>query len=193
MVRMQAERRIGRPRAAVWAALNDTDVLRASLPGCCRLERTAADTFSAEAVTRVGSVQCRFRGTLRISDVDPPHGYRLSGEGDAGPSGFAKGAAVVRLFEDGDGTRLAYSVDAVVGGRLAQIGGRLIDVAARQMADTFFERFAALVVPAEPGTGAPAEGRSAPTGAAPRGLRPLVWVPSLIILVLAVILGFGRP
>ena len=183
-MRMQAERRIGRPCAVVWAALNDADVLRASLPGCRRLDRSAEDTFAVEAVTRVGSIQATFRGTLRISELDPPHGCRLSGEGDAGPAGFARGAAVIRLIEDGDGTRLAYTVDAVVGGRLAQVGGRLIDAAATRMADAFFERFAALV--------APSEVRPDPAAAPPRGLRPLVWVPSLIILMLAVLLVFSR-
>jgi carbon monoxide dehydrogenase subunit G len=181
---MQAERWIGRPRTAVWAALNDAEVLCASLPGCRRLERTAEDAFSVEAVARVGSIQATFRGTLHISDADPPHGYRLSGKGDGGPAGFAKGEALVHLFEEGDGTRLAYSIDAIVGGRLAQIGGRAIDAAANQMADSFFERFAALV--------GPTEGQFDLNTAGQRGLRPLIWVPSLILVVLAVILGFGR-
>ncbi len=189
---MQAERRIERPCAVVWAALNDADVLRASLPGCRRLERSADDAFAVEAVARVGSVQAAFHGTLRISDLDPPNGYQLTGEGNGGPAGFARGSAAVRLVADGDGTRLAYTVEAMVGGRLAQIGGRLIDAAANQMAEAFFERFAALVAPPAGDTMAAPEATSPATMVAPRGLRPLVWVPSLIILVLAVLVIFSR-
>ena len=191
-MQIRAERRIERPCAVVWAALNDADVLRASLPGCRRLERSADDTFAVEAVTRIGSVRAAFHGTLRISEIDPPHGYRLTGEGSGGPAGFARGGAVVRLVADGDGTRLAYTVDATVGGKLAQVGGRLIDAAARQMADAFFERFVAIVTAPPADAGAPAEVTPNSAGGAPRGLRPLVWVPSLIILVIVVLLVFSR-
>ncbi|MFO1154627.1 MAG: carbon monoxide dehydrogenase subunit G [Rhodospirillales bacterium] len=194
-MQMQSERRIDQPRRVVWAALTDADVLRQCLPGCRRLVPTADDTYDVETVARVGAMQAVFRGTLRVSDSDPPHGYRLSGEGNGGPAGFAKGSANVRLLEDGDGTRLTYTVDAVVGGKLAQLGSRLIDAAALQMADAFFERFAALAAPRPADdervidTPQPAEAKAETT----RGLRPLVWVPGLIVVTLAIVLIFGRP
>jgi uncharacterized protein len=138
---MTGERRIPAPRSVVWDALNDTDVLKASIPGCETLEKTAESEMKATAAVKVGPISARFNGKVQLSDIDPPNGYRISGEGQGGVAGFAKGGASVALTDDGDGTVLAYTVNAQVGGKLAQLGGRLIDATAKQMADAFFDRF----------------------------------------------------
>jgi carbon monoxide dehydrogenase subunit G len=147
---MTGERRIPAPREKVWEGLNDADVLRASIPGCETLERVSEDELRATASVKIGPIAARFTGKVHLSDIDPPNGYRIAGEGQGGVAGFAKGGADVRLAEDGDGTVLTYEVHAQVGGKMAQLGARLIDATARQMADAFFTRFAARV-------GAPAE------------------------------------
>ena len=152
---MTGERRIPAPRSVVWDALNDTDVLKASIPGCETLEKTGDSEMKATAAVKVGPISARFNGKVQLSDIDPPNGYRISGEGQGGVAGFAKGGASVALTDDGEGTVLAYTVNAQVGGKLAQLGGRLIDATAKQMADAFFDRFshqvAARTTPADGG------------------------------------------
>ena len=138
---MTGERRIPAPRQAVWEALNDTEVLKASIPGCESLEKLEDDQMKATASIKVGPISARFTGKVRLTDIDPPNGYRISGEGQGGVAGFAKGGANVSLTDDGADTLLNYQVNAQVGGKLAQLGGRLIDATAKQMADTFFDRF----------------------------------------------------
>lgn len=138
---MTGERRIPAPRQAVWDALNDPDVLKNSIPGCQTLEKLSDNQMQATAAVRVGPISARFNGKVQLSDIQPPEGYTISGEGQGGVAGFAKGSAKVHLTEEGAATLLAYQVNAQVGGKLAQIGGRLIDATARQMADTFFDRF----------------------------------------------------
>ncbi len=138
---MTGERRIPAPRSVVWDALNDTDVLKASIPGCESLEKTGDNEMKATASVKVGPISAKFNGKVQLSDIDPPNGYRISGEGQGGVAGFAKGGASVALTEDGSETVLAYTVNAQVGGKLAQLGGRLIDATAKQMADAFFDRF----------------------------------------------------
>jgi carbon monoxide dehydrogenase subunit G len=142
---MTGERRIPAPRQTVWEALNNPDVLKASIPGCESLEKLADDQMKATAAIKVGPISARFTGKVQLTDIDPPNGYRISGEGQGGVAGFAKGGANVALTDDGADTLLSYQVNAQVGGKLAQLGGRLIDATAKQMADAFFDRFSAQV------------------------------------------------
>jgi carbon monoxide dehydrogenase subunit G len=144
---MTGERRIAAPRSRVWDALNDPAVLKASIPGCESLERQADNALKASAAVKIGPISARFTGNVQLSDLDPPNGYTISGEGQGGVAGFAKGGAKVRLTDDGGGTLLSYEVHAQVGGKIAQLGARLIDASAKQMADAFFDRFSAQVAP----------------------------------------------
>jgi len=138
---MSGEYRIPAKRDAVWAALNDPDVLKKSIPGCQSLEKTSDTEMTASVVTKVGPVKATFTGNVTLSEFDPPNGYHISGEGKGGVAGFAKGGADVRLAEDGDETVLTYTAKAQVGGKLAQLGSRLIDSTAKKMADEFFANF----------------------------------------------------
>jgi carbon monoxide dehydrogenase subunit G len=142
---MTGERRIPAPRQTVWEALNNLEVLKASIPGCESLEKLADDQMKATASVKVGPISAKFAGKVQLSEIDPPNGYRISGEGQGGAAGFAKGGASVGLSEDGACTLLNYAVNAQVGGKLAQLGGRLIDASAKQMADLFFDRFSSQV------------------------------------------------
>ncbi len=137
---------IAAPRRAVWDALNDPEILKQSIPGCEEIERTSDTGFSAKVTAKVGPVKARFTGAVTLSDLDPPNSYRISGEGTGGAAGFAKGGAEVRL-EDADdgGTALSYSVDAQIGGKLAQIGSRLINSTSKKLAGEFFDNFAQIV------------------------------------------------
>lgn len=187
---MTGEYRIAAPRARVWEALNDPETLKRCIAGCEELEKTSDTEFSARVSTRVGPVSAKFTGTVRLSDIDPPNGYTISGEGQGGVAGFARGGASVRLAEEGAETVLTYEANATVGGKLAQIGSRLIDSTARKMADDFFGKFAALVAaPAEAGEAAPARPEpEAADGEAPGGLSPAVWIGGLIAVVVIVLL-----
>jgi len=138
---MTGERRIPAPRQTVWDALNDTEVLKASIPGCDTLERLSDTQLKATASIKIGPISAKFGGAVTLSDIDAPNGYTISGEGQGGVAGFAKGGAKVALVDDGDGTLLSYTVNAQVGGKIAQLGARLIDATAKQMAEAFFERF----------------------------------------------------
>ena len=175
-MQMTGERRIAARREAVWAALNDPQVLKACIPGCQSLEKTDETHMSAIATIRVGPISARFTGDVTLSDLDPPNGYRITGEGQGGAAGFAKGGARVRLSSEGDGTLLAYEVDAQVGGRLSQLGGGLIDATAKQMADLFFKKFAQAVEAPPVQASAPEATEIAPVRAAPPALvaRPAV-------------------
>jgi uncharacterized protein len=148
---MTGERRIEAPRQTVWQALNDPAVLKASIPGCETLEKLSDTDMKATAAVKIGPIAARFNGTVHLSDMDPPNGYTIGGEGQGGVAGFAKGGAKVRLEDAGDGTLLVYEVHAQVGGKIAQLGARLIDASAKQMADAFFDRFSKQVsAPAAP-------------------------------------------
>ncbi len=143
---LSSTRIIAAPRDRVWHALNDPETLKASVPGCETLERVDGDTFRATVAAKVGPVSAKFAGKLQLLDVDPPNGYRLKFEGQGGGAGFANGEARVALSDAPDQqTSLSYTVKAMVGGKLAQIGSRLIDSAAKKLADDFFARFAAEV------------------------------------------------
>jgi uncharacterized protein len=145
---MTGEFRIPAPRQRVWEGLNDPEILKQCIPGCEAIEKVSDTEFAARAVARVGPVRASFAGKVTLSDLDPPRSYMISGEGQGGVAGFAKGSARVRLDEEAsETTLLKYEVDAHVGGKLAQIGSRLIDATSRKMASDFFERFAALMAP----------------------------------------------
>lgn len=147
---MTGERRIPAPRARVWDALNNPDVLKAAIPGCESMEKLSDNELKATAAMKIGPISARFTGRVQLLDLDPPNSYRIEGEGQGGVAGFAKGGAIVKLVDDGDGTLLTYDVKAQVGGKIAQLGARLIDATAKQMADAFFNNFSASVVAAEP-------------------------------------------
>src|SRR6201985_3419081 len=132
-------------REVVWAKLNDPEVLKACIPGCEELEKTDEHGFRAVAKMKVGPVKARFKGKVHLSDIDPPNGYKISGEGEGGVAGFAKGGAVVKLTEQDGGTLLSYDVESQIGGKLAQLGQRLVQGTAKKLADDFFNKFAAAV------------------------------------------------
>ncbi len=138
---MSGEYRLDLPRAQVWEALNDPDVLRACIPGCEELEQTSDTTMTAVVVQKIGPVKARFSGEVELVNIEAPSGYTIQGEGKGGVAGFAKGAADVRLVEDGDGTLLSYEARAQIGGKLAQLGSRLINSTAKKLANAFFENF----------------------------------------------------
>jgi len=132
-------------RRKVWDALNDPEVLRACIPGCETLEMTGPNEMTATVVTKIGPVKAKFGGTVRLANIDPPNGYTIEGEGKGGIAGFAKGGADVRLEDAGAGTKLTYTARAQVGGKIAQLGSRLIDSTAKKLADEFFGHFATKV------------------------------------------------
>ena len=139
------EYRIEASRQKVWDALNDPEILKQSIPGCEEIERISDTELAAKVVAKVGPVKAKFSGQVTISDLDPPNSYRISGEGKGGAAGFAKGGANISLKSDGEATILSYEVDATVGGKLAQLGARLIDGTAKKMAGDFFKNFAEVV------------------------------------------------
>jgi uncharacterized protein len=142
-MKMSGEEVIAAPRETVWKALNDTDVLKKCIPGCETITRHSPTKMEARVVVKVGPVKAGFTGVVNLTDMDPPNGYRISGEGKGGLAGFATGGADVRLETVPEGTKLSYDVDAQVGGKLAMLGSRLIDSTARSLAEQFFEKFAA--------------------------------------------------
>jgi uncharacterized protein len=181
---MSAERHLAAPPEVVWAALNDIDALRDCIPGCEKLERMNENVIAAQVMAKVGPVAARFTGTLAMTDVSPPNGYTLTGKGQGGAAGFANGRAQVRLLAGDGGTTLKYHIDATIGGKLAQLGSRLIDAAARKIADDFFERLATRLARAEPAVNAEQSRRT--------GLHPLIWVPLLIALVMFILYVFNK-
>ncbi len=177
---MSGERRIPAPREKVWAALNDPSVLKAAIPGCETLEKLSDTELKATASVKIGPIAAKFAGKVQLLDLDPPNGYRIEGEGQGGVAGFAKGGASVRLAQDGSDTVLSYDVKANVGGKIAQLGARLIDATAKQMADAFFDRFAAQVATAEPAPAAAAEGAAPVAAPAPAPAAPTISLLDLI-------------
>jgi carbon monoxide dehydrogenase subunit G len=142
---MTGEVELPAARETVWAKLNDPETLKSCIPGCEELNMLSPTEFEAVAVNKIGPVKAKFKGRVTLSDLDPPNGYRISGQGDGGVAGFAKGGAVVALADKDGGTLLTYNVEAQIGGKLAQLGQRLINGAAKKLADQFFENFAAAV------------------------------------------------
>jgi carbon monoxide dehydrogenase subunit G len=204
---MTGEYRIKLPQALVWRALNDPEILKASVPGCEELIRTSETGFKGRIAAAVGPVRAKFAGEATLSDIDPPNGYTLTGSGSGGAAGMAKGSAAVRLATDAGETVLTYEVRAQVAGKLAQIGSRLIDMAAKKMADDFFANFvrqiepvalaeapvvepiAAAAPPSEPQRVAPAA-TPAETGSRSR-TSWLIWAAAAII-ALAIIVAIWK-
>ena len=141
---------IAAPRVRVWQALNDPEILKQAIPGCESVDKHSDTEFAAKVTAKIGPVKASFTGQVTLLDLDPPNGYRIQGEGKGGPAGFAKGGATVRLEDVPEGTKLLYTVDAQIGGKLAQIGSRLIDGAAKSLAGEFFQKFNSLVSAAAP-------------------------------------------
>ena len=138
---LTGQERIAAPRAQVWQALNDPEILRACIPGCENIELLSPTEMKARITLRLGPIRASFSGQVTLSNLDPPNGYTISGEGSGGSAGGAKGSAKVRLVEDGDGSLLNYRVTSQVTGKVAQLGARLIDSAAQKLAGDFFVRF----------------------------------------------------
>jgi carbon monoxide dehydrogenase subunit G len=159
---MTGEYRIPAPRQRVWEALNDPEVLKASIPGCEELHKLSDHELEARVKAKVGPVSATFTGKVTLNDLNPPESYTIAGEGKGGAAGFARGGAEVALTEDGADTLLRYHAKADVGGKLAQIGSRLIQGTAKKMADDFFSRFSRIV-----GDSYAAEGAAAAPAAAP--------------------------
>jgi carbon monoxide dehydrogenase subunit G len=189
---------------AVWDGLNDPAVLKLCIPGCEQLEKTSATEFVATATLKIGPVKATFKGKVTLSELDPPSRCILSGEGQGGMAGFAKGNAEVRLTPANSGTALSYTARANVGGKLAQIGQRLIDGAAKQIADDFFGRLAAHLSSAPVASPeativedqieeqrSAAVGRNVRTQKRREGVAPEIWVVGLIGVVVILLLLFG--
>lgn len=200
---MTGEYRIPAPREAVWRALNDPEVLKASIPGCESVEKLSDTEFQAKVTAAVGPVKARFGGKVTLSDIDPPNGYTISGEGQGGAAGFAKGGAKVKLAPDGEGTLLSYQVTASVGGKLAQVGSRLIDGVSKKMAEEFFTRFVQQVTqqqppertqPQSPDRAQPRTQPQTPARAQQResGLPGWAWITGAIVLAGILLAVFGR-
>ena len=142
---MAGEVQLPAPQETVWQKLNDPEVLKVCSPGCETLDKLSDTEFQAVATNKVGPVKARFKGKVTLSDLDPPNGYKISGEGEGGVAGFAKGGATVGLADKDGGTLLSYNVEAQIGGKLAQLGQRLINGAAKKLADEFFANLAKAV------------------------------------------------
>lgn len=186
---MKDSRIINAPQAKVWAALNDPAMLKQCIIGCDSLEATTPDTFVAAMSVKVGPVSAKFKGKLQLENVLPPNSYTLKFEGQGGPAGFANGTAGVSLTaESPSTTRLDYTANAMIGGKLAQVGSRLVDAAARKIADDFFSKFDALV--AEPVAVADVGGLAATvvTSAPPSKPSIPVWVWVVAVIVLGAVL-----
>ena len=186
---------------ATWAALNDPEILKLCIPGCQELTKSDPTHFAATATLKIGPVKATFKAKIEMSDLAPPNRCTLKGEGQGGVAGFARGEADVLLTPEAGGTILTYNAKAAIGGKLAQIGQRLIDGAAKQIADDFFTRFAAAVTaqPAEPVPEAPTDAEvPSPLSAVaaqeepPRpGVGPEIWVVGLIAVIVILLLLFG--
>lgn len=206
---LTGEHRINAPRATVWAGLNDPETLKQSIDAVDEINKISDTEFEAVAVVKVGPVKAKFKGKITLSDLDPPNGYTITGEGQGGAAGFAKGGAKVKLEEVETGvTLLKYAVTAQIGGKMAQIGSRLVDGAARKYADEFFAAFGAAVEgrastttpppvapesPVELAAGAEPAVAPVATDAADaaeekgdsgsKGLPPAAWIGGLIVIV----------
>lgn len=183
-MKLKSEHKINLPREEVFAALNDPEILRQCIPGCESLEKKSETEMSATVVVKIGPVKMKFKGSVELSNLVFPESYSISGQGDGGVSGFAKGGADIKLVEDGAGTLLQYELNADVGGKLAQMGSRLIDSTARSLSNKFFTRFSELV---EGGGEAeqPAETPAVPAEAAPADRRIRLWIAAGIATLIA--------
>ena len=174
---MTGEQLIALPQAEVWRGLNDPEVLKASIPGCETIEKSADNEYKIALTAAVGPVKAKFKGKLILSDIKAPNSYSLAFEGSGGAAGFAKGGAQVSLSPEGPGTRLSYSAKASIGGKLAQVGSRLIDGVAAKTADDFFANFKETLAPKASAAKAGAVVEEAPTRG---GINPL-WIVAAVI------------
>ena len=169
---MSGERHIAASRGTVWAALNDPEILRQCIPGCEVLEKQSDTEMTARVKLQIGPVRATFNGKVRLSDLDPPNSYRITGEGSGGVAGYAKGGANVALSDKDGGTLMRYDVKADVGGKLAQLGGRLIDSTSKKLADEFFQKFSTVVGGPAPAAATPEKTLAA---AAPPAAKKSSW------------------
>ena len=192
---MRGEYRIAAGREAVWAALNDPSILQSCIEGCESFDKISDTDFKARMTTKVGPIRTKFSCAIQLSDLDPPNSYTLSGQGDGGASGYAKGSVKVSLTESEGATVLSYAVDASLRGKIGQMGARVVDNVARSMADKFFGKLSAMVVES---TGADSE-NAAPEVAIPKDAAPaaarkklsLVHVVLIAVAIAAGIAGIG--
>jgi carbon monoxide dehydrogenase subunit G len=186
---MTGTQRIAAPVARVWEALNDPATLRASIPGCQSLDKEAADRFTATVEVKVGPIGARFKGAVSLTELDPPNGYTLILQGNGGITGSVKGSAKVRLHEESGNTRITYQVDAEVAGRMAQLGGPIIDATAKQLAGKFFARFGEIVGGArQPTDTAHVKPPVTPidkVGVTAPGSIPMAWILATVVAALA--------
>ena len=189
---LSGEHRIEAPREAVWRALNDPDVLGRAIPGCQAIERDSDSGFTAKVKARIGPVSAVFSGKVTLSDIDPPSGYVIAGEGTGGAAGFASGSAKVTLEADGNATVLRYEAEGKVGGKLAQVGARLVEGSARKLAGEFFGTFGGLLAADEPEGEAIMEPSEEPVAGISTGVaeRLLFGFAGLIVAALAVVAAF---
>lgn len=190
---MKNEQHLPLPRETVWEALNDPAVLQACIPGCESLEKTGENAYDATVNAKVGPVKAKFKGRVTLTELNPPVSYTMSFEGQGGQAGFAKGEASVQLDETDGGTRVGYVANAQVGGKLAQLGSRLVKGAAEKTANEFFENFVRHMgggeAGAEPaGEAAEGTGEAGPAAAAAGGQRPWAWVVAAVVVVVVVLL-----
>ena len=182
---LQGERLIPTTQDKTWAALNDPEILKACITGCESLERTGDDSFAALVAVKVGPVSARFKGNLKLSNVQAPNSYTINFDGQGGVAGFGKGSADVTLSAEGAQTRLKYLAKAQVGGKMAQVGSRLIDAAASKVAEDFFKAFEAQLAPP-----AAAEGAAVDSGQVPmpadeeKGNKALWWGVAILVILL---------
>jgi len=184
---MAGERLISAPQNTVWSALNDPEILKACIPGCESLEATSESEMTAIAAVKLGPISAKFSGRVKLSDIDPPNGYTLSGEGKGGPAGFAKGAAKVRLTPAPEGTMLTYTVEAQVGGKIAQLGARLIDATAKSMADQFFTKFTEQVQALVPKSATASVPRQPLAPAAKPNYMPWLIMGAAVVVIVAIV------
>jgi uncharacterized protein len=215
---LTGEYRIPAPRDDVWRALNDPNILKQCIPGCESVEKLSDTEFTAKVVLKIGPMTAKFSGKGTLTNLDPPNGYTITGEGQGGVAGFGKGTADVKLVSDGNATVMHYKAAAQVGGKMAQLGARLIDSTTKKLADEFFGKFAQVVGSASGGTTPPSSGgdagpspeevpEAAPGAAVTPGkapmataapaadsgrVKPMVWIPVLVIVVAAVLWWFSR-
>jgi len=206
-MKLTAEQLIAAPRQRVWEGLNDPEILRASIPGCQSLDKVADDRFTATVEVKVGPIGARFKGAVSLTDLDSPNGCTLLLQGSGGIAGSMKGTAKVHLSEASGGTLICYDVEAQVGGRMAQLGGPIIDATAEQLAGKFFSRFGEAVAgaaahgdttPGTAGASAPAAAvASAPVNATRRASSnsglPMAWILATVVAALTgFLIGRGQ-
>ena len=174
---LSGEHRIEAPREEVWRALNDPETLKRAIPGCQAIERESDSAFRATVKSRIGPVSAVFRGAVTLSDLDPPRAYTISGEGQGGAAGFARGGARITLEEDGGATVLRYEAQGQMGGKLAQIGARLVEGSARKLADGFFRSLNELIAPGAPEEGEQPGAAAEAPASEPAPARPAYGAP----------------